>query len=83
MNRRVDTQAASRSIFPRTFFSGAAFWIALFAVLTVFGLSSVLLRAESASTFFKRGQSAEAREDYDTAFDNYQKAQAKAPKVHD
>jgi general secretion pathway protein D len=80
MNRRVDTQAASRSIFPRTFFSGAAFWIALFAVLTVFGLSSVLLRAESASTFFKRGQSAEAREDYDTAFDNYQKAQAKAPK---
>ena len=38
--------------------------------MAVFGLSSAPLRAESASTFFKRGQSAEAREDYDAAFDN-------------
>ena len=29
---------------------------------------------------FKRGQTAEAREDYDAAYDNYQKALAKAPK---
>ena len=70
MNRSAQASTASR----------AAFWIALFAVLAVFGLSSVVLRAESANTFFKRGQSAEAREDYDAAFDNYQKACAKEPK---
>jgi general secretion pathway protein D len=61
-------------------FSGSAFWIALVAVVIVFGLSSVMLRAESAGTYYKRGQSAEAKEDYDTAADNYQKANAKAPK---
>ncbi len=33
-----------------------------------------------ANTLYKRGQSAEAREDYDAAFDSYQKAYAKAPK---
>ena len=38
------------------------------------------LRAESAAGFFKRGQTAEAREDYDAAFDNYQKAYTKDPK---
>ena len=80
MNRRVDGQAASRSRFTRSIFRGAAFWIALFAVVALFGLSSVLLHAESANSFFKRGQDAEAREDYDAAIDNYQKACAKDPK---
>ena len=37
-------------------------------------------RAESASKLFKHGEAAEAREDYDTALDLYQKALAKAPK---
>jgi hypothetical protein len=69
MKSRVQAQAASRSVF-----SGAFFWIALLAVLAVFSLSSVALRAESANTFFKRGHTAEAKEDYDGAFDNYQKA---------
>ena len=64
----------------RTVFSGAAFWIALLAVLAVSGLSSAPLRAQSANSYFKNGQSAEAREDYDAAFDNYQKAYAKNPK---
>ena len=67
-------------LFPDPVFSGAAFRIALFAVLAVFGLSSVPLHAQSAKPFFKRGQTAEAKEDYDTAFDDYQKACAKAPK---
>jgi general secretion pathway protein D len=59
----------------------AMFRVAPFALLAVFAFSSVvLLAADSAKTFFKRGQSAEAREDYDAAFDNYQKAAAKAPK---
>jgi general secretion pathway protein D len=75
MKSRVQAPAVFRSGL-----SGAAFWIALFAVLTVFGLSSVSLRAESANTFFKRGQTAETREDYDAAFDNYQKAYTKDPK---
>ena len=76
MKSRVQAPAVFRSGL-----SGAAFWIALFAVLTVFGLSSVSLRAESANTFFKRGQTAETREDYDAAFDNYQKAYTKDPKA--
>ena len=75
MNRRVDAPAATRSVF-----LGAATWFALFAVLAVFGLSSVRLHAQSANTFFKRGQSAEAGQDYDAALDNFQKACAKAPK---
>jgi general secretion pathway protein D len=80
MKSRVHAQAASGSAFSRSVSSGAIFWIALFAVLTVFGLSSTMLRAESANAFFKRGQSAEAREDYDGAVDNYQKAYKKEPK---
>ena len=75
MISRVQALAASRS-----FFSGTFFWMALLAVLAVFSLSSVALSAQSASTFYKRGQTAEAKENYDAAFDNYQKAHAKAPK---
>ena len=80
MKRRVQAQAASGSVLYGSVFSGAAFWIALFAVMAVFGLSSVSLRAESASYYFKHGESAEARQDYDAAFDNFQKACAKAPR---
>jgi general secretion pathway protein D len=54
--------------------------MALLAILIVFGLSGARLHAESASSFFKRAQNAEAREDYDAAFDNYQKACKKSPK---
>jgi general secretion pathway protein D len=75
MNRRTVPSAASASVLSR-----AAFWIPLFAILALTGLSSVSLHAESASAFFKRGEKAEAREDYDTALDDYQKATAKAPK---
>ncbi len=32
------------------------------------------------ASYFKRGQAAEAREDYDAAYDNYLKAYTKAPK---
>jgi general secretion pathway protein D len=75
MNRRVDAQAATRAVS-----MGAASWIALIAVVAVFGLSSASLRAQSANTFFKRGQSAETREDYDAAFDSYQRAYQKDSK---
>src|ERR1035437_496798 len=73
MKSRAQATAASA-------FSRAAFWMALVAILAVLVLSSASLRAQSASAFYKRGLNAEAREDYDAAFDNYQKAYAKAPK---
>ena len=74
MNRRAFASATSGSVLQR-----AAFWIALVAVLAVFGLSSLSHGAESAKFYFKRGETAEAREDYDAAFENYQKAYAKQP----
>lgn len=80
MKSRAVTRAASGSVFAGSAFSGTVFWIALFAILAVFGLSCVSLHAESAGSDFKRGQSAEAREDYDSALDYYQRAIAKAPK---
>ncbi len=75
MNRCAQCQAVSRPVFP-----GAAFQIALYAALAVFLLSSVPLHADSAKSLFKHGQTAETKEDYDTAYSDYQKAVAKAPK---
>jgi general secretion pathway protein D len=60
--------------------SRTTFWIALFLFVAISCLCIPNLRAESASNFYKRGQAAEAREDYDAAYDNFQKALAKAPK---
>jgi len=65
--------AASAAVRAKSFFA----FYALMAALT---LGSVPLHAESANTWFKRGQSAEAKEDYDTAYNDYQKALAKSPK---
>jgi general secretion pathway protein D len=70
MNRREVSPAPFRAVFR----------VALFAVLAVFGLSSAGLRAESANSLYKHGQSAEAREDYDTAFNDFQQAYKKSPK---
>jgi general secretion pathway protein D len=54
--------------------------IAAAFLLVLAGLAAVPLHAQSANALFKRGENAEAREDYDGAFDLYQQAQAKAPK---
>ncbi|MGD0729918.1 MAG: hypothetical protein ABR956_01555, partial [Terracidiphilus sp.] len=76
MNLSAQPPVASRSGF-----LPAALRVALFAVLAVFFLSSALLYAkDSASSLYKRGVAAEAREDFDTAFTDYQKACAKEPK---
>ena len=85
MITRSASQAATgsvrvRSSKPSPIFLRASLWIALFAVASVIGLSSLQLHAESAATFYKHGQTAEAREDYDTALDDYQKALAKSPR---
>jgi general secretion pathway protein D len=56
--------------------------ILLGAALTFGYLAHVtipVLAADSASKLYKRGQAAEAREDYDGAFEFYRKAYAKAP----
>jgi general secretion pathway protein D len=70
MNRRTAARAASRPI------SG----FLLFAFVAILGLSSAPLHAQSARALFKRGQAAEASQDYDAAFEFYEKAAAKAPK---
>jgi general secretion pathway protein D len=55
-------------------------WIAAAFLLVLVAFAAVPLHAQSANTLLKRGESAEAREDYDAAFNLYQQAQAKAPK---
>lgn len=57
----------------------AAIELALLGVLILMLCSSAVL-AESGNSDFKRGESAEAREDYDIAYDLYQRAVAKDPK---
>ena len=81
MKSRAHAVGTPGPVVAGSFLKRAAFRIALFAVVAVFGLSPVLLRAsESANSLFKRGQTAESREDYDAAFTNFQKAYAKDPK---
>jgi general secretion pathway protein D len=75
MNRRAHTPGAPGSV-P----SSALFRIALIAALAAFGLAGAGLHAQSASSLFKSGQNAEARQNYDAAFDFFQKANAKNPK---
>ncbi|HEX4757502.1 MAG TPA: secretin N-terminal domain-containing protein, partial [Terracidiphilus sp.] len=60
--------------------SQALYRTLLTAVLALAGLASVSLHAQSANSLYKNGVSAEARQDYDTAFDFFQKANAKNPK---
>ncbi len=55
-------------------------FFALLAFAFFLVLSGLPLHAQSAKTFFKRGQAAEARQDYDAAFENYQQAAAKNAK---
>lgn len=80
MNRRAVVGAASGAVLVPSVLAGPVFGLALFAMLALSGLCGAPLHAESAGADFKRGQNAEARQDYDGAFDNYQKACAKQPK---
>ncbi len=58
----------------------AVFAISLLVAAAGICLPSPRLYAESANSDFKVGQNAEAREDYDAAFDAYQNALSKNPK---
>ena len=54
--------------------------LALLAAAAGLGLPAVRLHAESATSDFKQGQAAEAREEYDAAFDLFQKAYNRDPR---
>jgi general secretion pathway protein D len=54
--------------------------LALFAAVAFSFVGSARLHAQSANSLYKSGQAAEAREDYDTAYDFYQKAYTKNPR---
>jgi general secretion pathway protein D len=75
MNRCFVAPAAFQAVLSRS-----AFWIALFAASAGFGLACLPAHAESAASLYKHGESAEAREDYDAAVNDYQKAYALVPK---
>ncbi len=53
--------------------------VPLLAVLSLQGVGGNPAAAQSASTWNKRGQTAEVREDYDAAFEAYRQAHAKKP----
>ncbi|MGC1422833.1 MAG: cohesin domain-containing protein [Terracidiphilus sp.] len=54
--------------------------ILIAGVFVLLGLGSASVFAQSASTYYKRGQAAEAQDDFDTAYMNFQKAFSMAPK---
>ncbi|HUN83703.1 MAG TPA: cohesin domain-containing protein [Terracidiphilus sp.] len=59
--------------------SGVILLLTVFAVLVMAGMGGIPAQAESAKSIFKKGQAAEARQDYDTAYNDYQKALSMAP----
>ncbi|HVC47609.1 MAG TPA: cohesin domain-containing protein [Terracidiphilus sp.] len=56
-----------------------AFWMVVCTALLLGGLGSVLLHAESAKSYYKAGERAEAAQDYDAAYQAYQKAYSMDP----
>ena len=75
MKSRANGLVPSRSVL-----SSAKSWFGFVAILAILGLNCSALLAESANTYYKRGQAAEAREDYDAAYQNYQKAYSMSSK---
>ena len=53
---------------------------AVFALFLLWGMTGSLVHAQSASSWNHRGQQAEAREDYDAAYEAYRQAHLKSPK---
>ncbi|MGC9158693.1 MAG: cohesin domain-containing protein [Terracidiphilus sp.] len=70
MNRRAVASAACRTVQR----------VVIFVALAAFLAPVALLHAQSARKFFKRGQAAEVRGEYDAALSDYQKAMNKDPK---
>jgi general secretion pathway protein D len=78
MNRRAFLSPCSGSASSVSAFARAAFWITLFVILASSSLP-LYGKSMSANTLYKHGEAAEARKDYDTAYDLYQQALKKAP----
>ena len=75
MDRRTSTLATARARITKALLA-----LALIAAMSGAFVPVARLHAESANADFKIGQNAEVREDYDGAFDAYQKAFTKDPK---
>jgi general secretion pathway protein D len=77
MNHRAEPSVVPELLSPRAVVGSVSFVLVL-----LFGLSGAGVRAygESANSLFKHGQAAEARQDYDTAFTDYQQANQRSPK---
>ncbi len=75
MNSRAHQPASSGSSFFRVICSSA-----LVAVLALSFAGGARLHAQSAKSLYKSGQAAEARQDYDAAFDFYQRANTRDPR---
>lgn len=75
MNRCAISPAASGPALAK-----AILRISLLALLVAVILPGIRLHAESANSDYKHGQDAEAREDFDTAFLDYEKAFQRDPK---
>jgi general secretion pathway protein D len=58
----------------------STFRIAFLLLLAALSAGTAQLHAQSAKSWYKQGQNAEAREDFDGAFNDYQKAYSIAPK---
>jgi general secretion pathway protein D len=74
MKTRILSTAPSAGIFLK-----ARFWFVVAGVVVFFTIGSASVLAQSANTYFKRGQAAEARDDFDAAFNDYQKAYSMSP----
>ena len=84
MNHRTLPPAPSGFVKTSPCFRALPSFNALIAAVVLFSCFALpnlhAQRGQSANSLYKAGQSAEAREDYDTAFDDFQKANAKNPK---
>jgi general secretion pathway protein D len=87
MNHRIPAQTTARTMASRLLsrpflriVPQLTLALAFLAAVVGFGISAPPILAESANSDFRQGQAAEAREDYDTAFDLYQKAYKRDPK---
>ncbi|WP_348262690.1 cohesin domain-containing protein [Telmatobacter sp. DSM 110680] len=75
MKSRVQSPAPFISVFSRI-----RLWIVVAGVFAFLSMGSASVLAQSPNTYYKRGQAAEARDDFDAAYQNFQKAYSMAPK---
>ena len=73
MKSRFESPAPSVTVL-----SKARFWILFAGVFALLGVGSASVFAQSPNTYYKKGQAAEARDDFDAAYQNFQKAYSMA-----